>query len=177
MKKLFIASLIGLLPTVLMAQQVAINNKRPELPAAVASAAGTTKTAKEMRRAERETRQLARTTKAFDRDFANASNVQWSSGSNGRTASFTKDNVRTIAWYSKGGNLQYTMLTYGADKLPAAEQQVIESEYGNYDITLVNEVHQNDITVYVVHLENKRNIKLVTVCNGATNIYREYSKM
>jgi hypothetical protein len=177
MKKLLIASLIGLLPTIMMAQDVAINNKLPELPATVTSSSTDAKTTKELRKAARETKQFARTTKLFARDFENASNVQWSSSNNGHTASFTKNDIKTIAWYSKGGKLQYTMLTYGADKLPAAEQEVIKSEYGDYDITLVNEVHQDDITVYVVHLENKHNFKQVTVCNGATNIYRAYRKM
>lgn len=176
MKKLFIASLIALLPTVMMAQQVAINDKKIELPAAVSATSSEAKTAKELRKAERESRQFARTTKAFAHDFANAPGVQWSSSNSGHTASFTKDNVKTIAWYSKGGNLQYTMHTYGPDKLPTAEVQTVQSEYRGYKITQVNEVHQDDITIYVVHLEDDRNIKLVTVCDGVTNIYREYRK-
>ena len=176
MKKLLIASLIGLLPTLLNAQHVAINNKikSPAEPAATATSANVS--AKELRRAEREKLQFAKTTKAFSRDFKNASDVQWSASKSQYTASFSKDNVKTIAWYTKGGNLTYKMFTYGAEKLPAREQDVIAAEYDDYKITLVNEVHQNDIVVYVVHLENDRNIKLITVCDGITNIYREYRK-
>jgi hypothetical protein len=176
MKKLLIASLIGLLPTLLNAQQIAKNNKIKSPAELTATTNGTNVSAKELRKAEREKFLFAKTTKAFNRDFKNASDVQWSASKSQYTASFTKDNVKTVAWYTKGGNLTYTMHTYNAEKLPSREQDVIASEYDDYKIKLVNEVHQNDIVVYVVHLENDRNIKLVTVCDGYTNIYREYRK-
>lgn len=176
MKTLLIASLIiGLLQNVVSAQQVAANKiKNPA--DLITKETSTNLTAKESRKTEREKAHFAKTTKAFDRDFANAGTVQWSSAKSGYTAMFTKDNVKTIAWYGKGGNLTHTMLSYGPEKLPAREQDVIASAYDGYKITYVNEVHQDNIVVYVVHLESDRNIKLVTVCDGVTNIYREYQK-
>lgn len=176
MKKLLIASLIiGFLPNIAGAQQVAVNKtKNPTaLPAAETSA---TLSGKELRKAEREKVQFAKTTKAFARDFKNTADVTWSSGKSGYTAMFTKDNVKTIAWYSKSGHLTYAVLSYGPEKLPAREQDVIANAYDGYKITHVQEVHQDNIVVYVVHLESDRNIKLVTVCEGATNIYRQYQK-
>lgn len=184
MKKILLACLIGILPTFLMAQHVAMNDKiknntdfSTAVAATVDGTAGNAKTAKEIRKAERETKLFTKTTKAFSHDFENASNVKWSSANDGYTALFTKDNIKNVAWYSKGGYLRNLMLTYNADKLPNREQEVIRNEYKGYKITSVEEVHQDDIVVYVVHLEDDSHIKLVTVCDGATNIYRTYKKM
>lgn len=189
MKKILLASLIGFLPAMLIAQPVAMNSKdNTRLP--VATEAGITtanamgglanssaKSARELRKAERETRQFARITNAFSHHFENVSGVRWSSGKSEFVASFIKDGNRNTAWYNKGGNLLYSMQTYTADKLPHREQAIIRNEYNGYKMTSVDEVRQHDIIVYVVHLENDRNIKLITVCDGATNVYREYRKM
>src|SRR4051812_49080451 len=98
MKKVFITGLIGLFPFLLIAQQVALNNKTPDnapAPAAtsanVASAETTNSTAKStkaMRKEARETRHFDKTTKAFSRDFENVSDVQWTTEKNEYVASF-----------------------------------------------------------------------------------------
>ena len=187
MKKVFITGLIGLFPFLLIAQQVALNNKTTgKAPAPVATITNvassettnnTAKSAKAVRKEARETRHFEKTTKAFSQDFANASDVQWTTGKNEYVASFTKDGAQNRVWFSKGGSILYSMLTYGADKLPSREQNIIHNEFKEYKITSVDEVHENNITVYLVHLENDRNIKLVTVCDGDTNIYQAYKKM
>jgi hypothetical protein len=176
MKKIFLAALIGLLPTLLIAQSVAFNNKTL-LPDGINEPTSDPATSAKTRKAAHENKQFDKTTKMFNQDFANASDVHWVTGKSEFIGSFTKDGVHNTVWYSKSGALLYTMRTYNADKLPTTERRIIEDEYGGYNITLVDEVHQNNITVYVVHIENDRNIKLVTVCDGETNIYREYKKM
>src|SRR4051812_7023770 len=101
MKKIIITGLIGLFPFLLMAQQVALNNKapnKPNLPTATTAAltsadasASTAKSAKALRKEARETKHFDKTTKAFNSDFKDAGNVQWTSGKNEYMASFTKD--------------------------------------------------------------------------------------
>lgn len=185
MKKIIITGLIGLLPALLMAQPVALNNKGTAKPnftsagsiAATNATGNTAKSAKVLRKEARETRDFYKTIKAFNRDFNGITNVQWTTDKNQFVASFTKEGVRNNIWYSKGGNMLYSLLSYGPDKLPAREQQVVRNEYRDFKITSVDEVHQNNITVYVVHLENDRNIKLITICDGAANEYRSYKKM
>jgi len=188
MKKFLFASLIGLLPGLLMAQNIVMSTTKSNTASKAAIVYSTTdntltnaanndgKSAKTLRKEAKENRQFTRTAKAFSRDFDDMHDVRWSSTKREFVASFTKDNVRTLVWYSKGGNLLYTMMAYSADKLPKREQRVIHSEYDGYKIASIEEVHQNDIVVYVVHLENDSYIKLITVCDGATHMYREYKK-
>ena len=178
MKKNLFAILIGLMPTLLMAQPLALNNKTSLPPnASVASTNNDANPAKATRRAARESKQFNKTTKAFSADFKNASDVQWTSDKINFVGTFTKVGTRNMVWYGKNGQLLYTMLTYSSDKLPKAERRIMEDEFGDYKITLVDEVHQGDTIVYVVHLENDHHIKLVTVCNGETNIYQDYKKI
>lgn len=185
MKKILITGLIGLFPFLLIAQQVAMTNKdanktRFATTGTLTSADGsknTAKSAKALRKEARETRHFDNITKAFNQNFKDVSDVQWTSGKNLFVASFTKEGTQNKIWYTKGGGILYSMLTYGPDKLPAREQQVIHDEYADYKMTSVDEVHQNNITVYVVHLENDHNIKLITVCDGETNVYSSYKKM
>lgn len=184
MKKFFLASLIGLLPTLLMAQPADMKDNvksNMTLPVMIAGSGASTdntpKTAKELRRAERETRQFAKTTRAFSHDFENASNVRWSSGKSQHTATFTMDGIKTIAWYSKDGSLLYTMLSYDEDKLPGYEQNVIKKEFRGYKITHVKEVREADVVVYVVHLQDDASIKLVTIRDGVTGLYRDYKRI
>lgn len=183
MKTFFLASLISLLPTLLMAQQTEMNDNvksNAAVPVLIAGAGASSdnaaKTAKELRRAEREKAQFAKTTKAFSRDFENASGVRWSTGKSQHTAMFTKDDIKTTAWYSKGGSLLYTMLSYNADKLPAFERNLIKKGFRGYQITHVKEVREADVVVYVVHLEDDESIKMVTIRDGIVDIYRDYQK-
>ncbi len=177
MKTLLIASLIGLLPIVSTAQDVALNETIKTLTERHAATSGNeTLTAKAARKAQREKAHFAKTIKAFSRDFGNQAGVQWSAGKSDYTAAFTQDGVGIIAWYDKSGNRTYTVFSYAPEKLAAREQAVIAKEYSNYKIRFVQEVHQNDTVVYLAHLENDRHIKLVTICDGATNIYRDYRK-
>lgn len=182
MKKIFFAGLIGFAPFLISAQDVALANVNLPLisgttVAASDPATSAAKTAKSLRREARETRQFGRATKLFSHSFKNASNVSWSSKKEGFIASFTDAGKRSVAWYGKDGSLLYSMASYSADQLPAAEQSVVSDAYAGYKMKWVDEVHQDNTVVYVVHLENDRNIKLVTVCDGNTNVYRDYRKM
>jgi hypothetical protein len=182
MKKMLFLNLIALVPFLIYAQDIAFtkNVTLPSTAASITTASDPTgspvKTAKTVRREARESKQFDKAKELFSNDFENASNVNWSTGAKEFTASFTKDGMSHVAYYSKSGGLRYSMVSYGADKLPAEEQRIIRNAYDGYKITWVNEVHQNDITVYVVHLENDREIKLITVCDGATNIYQQFKK-
>lgn len=68
------------------------------------------------------------------------------------------------------------MISYYEQTLPDDVKSIVKDHYEDYKIAKVNEVHQDNIVVYVVTIENDKNIKLVTVCEGELNIYQEYKK-
>jgi hypothetical protein len=136
----------------------------------------TAATSKELRKAERESKRFTRVTKAFASDFKNASGASWSAGKSDYNVSFMQGNIRSVAWYSKGGALLYSLFSYDEMKLPAAERKVIAAEFGGYKINLVEEVRQANTTVYLVHLQDSCSIKLVAINDGIASLYRSYRK-
>lgn len=136
----------------------------------------TSKSMKEVKRAAREFKQFNRLSKNFEARFKGASNVIWDKHETGFNGFFTKDGLRNMVCYSKYGYLLNSMVTYYEDRLDKSIKRIIKDAYEDYKILLVNEVRQDGITVYVVTIENEKNIKLVTVCEGEINIYKEYKK-
>jgi hypothetical protein len=102
-------------------------------------------------------------TKDFKGRFADASNPMWFSDRNGLVSYFVKDGLGNRAFYDKKGRWQYSLLFYSQDKLPRDIRTIVRSTYFDMNITLVEEVQTNDGMVYLVHLEDKSNIKILKV--------------
>jgi hypothetical protein len=100
------------------------------------------------------------------RDFQvrfNASNAMWFSDKNGFVSYFVQDGFGERVFYDKKGRWQYSLIFYGEDKLPRDIRAIVKSTYYDMAITLVEEVQTNDGKGYVIHLEDKSNIKIIKV--------------
>lgn len=135
-----------------------------------------TSSAKEIKAAAKEFKQFNRLTQNFATDFKGASNVHWTKGKTRYAGQFTKDGLQHMVWYSKGGRLTTSMVTYGEDMLPEDVRLIVEDSYSNFNISSVNEIRQYDILVYLITLENAKHIKIVRVCDGELDVYREFRK-
>lgn len=134
------------------------------------------KSMKEVKKAARESKQFNRLSKNFAKNFVGASGVTWDKQSTGYIASFTKDGLRNMVWYSRDGYLTSSMVTYHEDRLDAGVKRIVLNAYHDYNILLVNEIHEDGNVIYVLTIENEKNIKLVTVFEGEMNIYKEFKK-
>jgi hypothetical protein len=183
MKPFLTAILISFLTTLATAQAATTNQRIKSETVWPAMLAGlqttvspTAATSKELRKAERESKRFARATKAFATDFENASDALWYVGKGEYTVSFMQGGIRSIAWYSKGGALLYTLLSYDEARLPVQARKALLSEFSGYKINLVEEVRQANTTVYLVHLQDSCSIKLVAINDGIASLYRSYRK-
>jgi hypothetical protein len=115
--------------------------------------------------------------KDFQSRFNNASNTMWFSDRNGFVSYFVQNGYGDRAYYDKKGHWQYSLIFYGEDKLPRDIRTVVKSTYFDLAITLVEEVQTTEGMVYIVHLEDKANIKLVKVNKeGEMEIMQELIK-
>ena len=105
----------------------------------------------------------SRAAKDFSARFNSVSNAMWFSDQNGFVSYFVRDGFGNRAFYDKKGRWQYSLIFYGEDKLPKDLRAAIKSTYYDMSITLVEEVQTNDGTGYVIHLEDKSNIKILKV--------------
>jgi hypothetical protein len=119
----------------------------------------------------------AKAIKDFQGRFNGASNTMWFADNNGFVSYFVKDGYGNRAFYDKKGHWQYSLLFYGEDKLPKDIRSTIRSTYYDLSITLVEEVQTTEGMAYVVHLEDKTNIKILRVSkDGEMEIMQELTK-
>jgi hypothetical protein len=115
--------------------------------------------------------------KDFQTRFAGASNAMWFSDKNGFVSYFVKDGFGDRVYYDKKGHWQYSLIFYSEDKLPRDVRASIKSTYFDMSITMVEEVQTTEAKVYIVHLEDKSNIKILKANDqGEYEILQELSK-
>lgn len=113
----------------------------------------------------------------FKRRFANVQNADWRNTSDGGYfASFITDDVKTIATYNAKGSFQGTIKYYGEDKLDGNIKTLVENTYYDYDLLKVAEVSAGNETVYVIYVESKKHLKVLTVYNGELQEAGSYLK-
>jgi hypothetical protein len=119
----------------------------------------------------------ARAIKDFNGRFTDANNAMWFSDRNGFTTYFIKDGFGDRVFYDKKGHWEYSLIFYSEDKLPRDVRTSVKSTYFDMAITLVEEVQTTDAKVYIVHLEDKSNIKILKVNDqGEYEILQDLSK-
>jgi hypothetical protein len=119
----------------------------------------------------------AKAVKDFQTRFADANNAQWFSDRNGFVSYFVKDGYGDRAFYDKKGHWQYSLIFYTEAKLPRDVRSSVRSIYFDMNITLVEEVQTPNGKVYIVHLEDKSNIKILKVNDeGEMEIMQELTK-
>ena len=115
--------------------------------------------------------------KDFQTRFADANNAQWFSDRNGLVSYFVKDGYGDRVFYDKKGRWQYSLIFYNETKLPRDVRSSVKSIYFDMNITLVEEVQTPNGKVYIVHLEDKSNIKILKVNDeGEMEIMQELTK-
>jgi hypothetical protein len=104
-----------------------------------------------------------RAIKDFNARFNGANKAMWFSDRNGFTTYFIKDGFGDRAFYDKKGHWQYSLIFFSEDKLPRDVRATVKSAYFDMAITLVEEVQTTEARVYIIHLEDKANIKILKV--------------
>ena len=115
--------------------------------------------------------------KDFKARFQKVDNATWYSDQDGFTSYFVKNGYGNRAFYNKKGQWQFSLILYAEDQLPVDLRASVKSKYFDLAITLIEEVHSIDGMVYIVHLEDKSNIKILRLSNDAEmEILQEISK-
>jgi hypothetical protein len=119
----------------------------------------------------------ARAIKDFQTRFGAETEARWYVNENGFESYFVKDGYGDRACYDKKGRWLYSLIFYNEDKLPRDIRTAVKSIYFDMAITLVEEVQCPDGMVYIIHLEDKSNIKTLKVSkDGEIEIMQELTK-
>jgi len=105
----------------------------------------------------------AKAIRDFQNRFTTVNNAMWYSDHSGLVSYFVKDGFAGRVFYDNKGRWQYSLIFFGEDKLSKDIRKAVNSTYFDMTITLVEEVQTFDGIGFVIHLEDKSNIKFVNV--------------
>ncbi|HLG39217.1 MAG TPA: hypothetical protein VI461_06090 [Chitinophagaceae bacterium] len=112
---------------------------------------------------------------AFQTEFATASDITWSEGSNFYKASFIFNGQHVSAFYSTEGELMGTSRYISSLDLPIGLQASLKKGYSNYWIADLFEVSNSEGTSYYITLENADSKVVLKSANGDNN-WKVYQK-
>jgi hypothetical protein len=110
---------------------------------------------------------------SFQITFTTATDVKWSIGDNFFRADFELNGQYASAYFDEEGVLMATARNISSLQLPIALQASLKKEYGNYWVSELFEVSNEDGTQYYVTVENA-DTKLVL--RSVTNEWKSYKK-
>jgi hypothetical protein len=113
----------------------------------------------------------------FQIRFQKVKDALWFSDQNGFMSYFMKNGYGNRVFYDRKGHWQFSLILYSEDQLPADLRDAVKARYSDLSITLIEEVQTNNGMVYVVHLENKANIRIIRLSSdGEMDILQEFTK-
>ncbi|MEP7108540.1 MAG: hypothetical protein ABI760_11170 [Ferruginibacter sp.] len=112
----------------------------------------------------------------LSKTFKNVSGLIWSTEEKVIIATFKMNEKSARVVYDKKGHWLYTIINYQEDQMPRDVRSLVKQNYDGFNISLVQEVSQGDITLYKVHLEDNTKYKRILVCNGEITEFEEFRK-
>jgi len=116
----------------------------------------------------------------FTRMYKDVTYETWLETKDGYAARFNADGIRNTILYDIRGHWTGTVKNYTEEKLPTGIRHIVKSKYYDYSIFYVDELESNEsggVPTYIIHLEDNNNIKLVRVCDGEMDIWKEFKKI
>jgi hypothetical protein len=117
--------------------------------------------------------------KDFANTYKNVTGESWEKIKDGFATRFTINGVMSTIYYNTKGRWTGSLKQYSEDKMPQNIRAIIKPEYYDYSITSVDEVENIDshgIPTYIVHLEDKNNIKLVRIYDRQMDVWEKFQK-
>jgi hypothetical protein len=112
----------------------------------------------------------------FKKTFRDVNNEKWYSIKNGFLAEFSLHATKNRVVYDKKGNWKFTVSYYEEKNLPVEIRAIVKPVYYDYSISRVEEVHANDKTIYIVHVQNDSRLKTLRVCEGEMDLIEDFPK-
>jgi len=114
--------------------------------------------------------------KNFRDYFENATDPKWYEMNKSYLAEFMMDNKDNHALFNKKGKLIYH-ISYGYENsLPEDLRNQVKASYGDYNITRAIKVNEANRTIWVVNVEDAKNLIMVRLENGEMEEVKRYEK-
>jgi len=112
--------------------------------------------------------------RSFQQCFGDKPDVLWSKTADGFFVAFYKENNKAnFVYFSNSGAVDYTLSHYGEGQLSKDIRHIIKSDFYDYDIMDVSEIHKNDSIVFFVTVMDKASVKLIRITEGGWDIIKD----
>lgn len=101
--------------------------------------------------------------KSFHRSFGEKPDAKWSKTENGFVVHFTDSSMSTNVYFRSNGAIEYRVNYYFEDQLPRSVRHTVKSNFYDYSIIQVSEVHKDGSVCYFVKVEDKVSINTIRV--------------
>ncbi|MEO5995199.1 MAG: hypothetical protein ABIN89_00795 [Chitinophagaceae bacterium] len=118
----------------------------------------------------------ARALKHFNGLFPAVTNARWYADNNTISTYSMQDSVCTRVCYNKKGSWLHTSISSPGNKLAATKRALVLNNFPGYTIMGTIEIHEQQLVLYFVNIENERNIKQLIIYNGNVSIYDEFER-
>ncbi|SRR6266496_4761327 len=106
--------------------------------------------------------------RSFETEFAGATDASWTTGNNYYKVTFSMNDQKLFAYYSMNGEFIAATRFISSFQLPLNLQSSLKKRYGNYWITDLFELANNDGTGYYVTLETA-DVKIILKSTDGSN--------
>jgi hypothetical protein len=114
--------------------------------------------------------------KAFQNSFKDAQDAKWYKINRDFLVKFIMEDQEQNALFNKRGAMIYN-ITFGTEKhLPDDIRKQVRSVYTDYNITKAISVHESDRVIWIVNLEDAKNLIVVRVEDGELEEARNFKK-
>ena len=119
----------------------------------------------------------SKATYSFSQEFADATNVKWTSADTYVKATFTLNKKSMEAFYDLRGELIATSNTIEIDELPTSAKRAFAKKYANFSVKEAIQVDTVDETAYYLSAENEtQSVVLKVSAGGLVSVYKSVKK-
>lgn len=117
-----------------------------------------------------------RVDEAFKTTFKNAEDPVWYQANKNYLVKFLDNDMKNNALFRKNGQMIY-QISYGFEKdIPEEVFNLVNNRYKEYEVTVAFNVKQDERNIWIVNLENEKNMVTARVEDGVLDEARRIKK-
>ncbi|HEX7844830.1 MAG TPA: hypothetical protein VF476_03455 [Chitinophagaceae bacterium] len=114
--------------------------------------------------------------RSFYKTYGEVSAAKWFKVENGYAVSFKNNEISSTVFYRNNGTVEYKVSRYGEDRMPPATRHLVKSNFYDYSILQVSEVHKDGSVGFFVKIEDSKSIKTVRVMGEEWQVVEDLVK-
>jgi hypothetical protein len=114
---------------------------------------------------------------AFKKTFTDPQEPRWFENANSYEVHFKTEDIKTVVWYNKDGDIQRVYRYYDESKLPAFVLGKIRKKLSDKTIVGVTEITNDAGVNYYITLEDEKSwMKIKADSRGQFEVYEKFKK-